>query len=161
MITAARELGGRRAAGGEDLAHSVAAGEVLREIVAAAHSAQVHDATQTGGVGGIADVLGRDRLRRSEVAPCPDRVDEVVRRLAALECRREGVRLEHVTGERLHVVGPLVALGSARRTCEHPHPIARLEQLRHETAADVTGGAEHEHVAAALVGHDQVPQNVW
>ena len=129
MITAARSSVVAVSAGGEDLAHVVPAGEVLRQLVAASHAAQVDDPAQPGDVGCVAHVTGGGRLGRGEVAAGTDRVDEVVRRVAALEGRGKGVGFEHVTREQLHAVGPLVALGPAGRTGQHPHLVSGVEEL--------------------------------
>ena len=104
MITAARELGRRCAARGEDLAHLVPARQVRRECVAASHAAEVHDAAQSGGVGRVAHVPRGGRFGRGEVVAGADGVDEVVHRVASFEGRCEGAGIEHVAREQPYAV---------------------------------------------------------
>ena len=93
------ELGGRRAARGEDLAHLVAARQMRGECVAASHAAEIHDAAAPGGVGGVARIQRGDRFGRGEVAAGADGVDEVADRVAPFEGRSEGAGIEHVPDE--------------------------------------------------------------
>ena len=84
-------------------------------------------------------------------------MDEVV---GDVDARQGGVEVGSVAGvalDDLDVVGPRVVAQPAGSADQAAHPVAGREQLGHETAPDVAGGAGDEDTAGAALGSARSP----
>ena len=97
-----------------------------------------------------------DGVRRREVgllesAPLRHRVDEVVQHVDVRGCLGERRGIRRRPGDDLDLIAPVERGEAGGVAHEHPHAVARGEQARHEPAADVAGGAQHERARRRAV----------
>ena len=153
MMTAARSttVGTPRAE--QDLADLVARPQVRWRASSSGRrveAAEVDDPPHAGALGGRGE--GRGRL----AVACPrsrgraERVDEVVGDVDAVERARRASPAPSVAldASTWSIHGPATA---ARRAGQAAHPVAGGEQLGHQPAADVAGGAGHQAPSSSHV----------
>ena len=149
MTTAARSSVAGTGPAGQDPADLVAAREVRRQLTGCAvtQATEVDDLVHARGGRGIAEVLGRGAVASLPVRVRADRVDEVVGDVDPAEGLVERRTIEHVSLRDLDMLAPGlgVQLGGGARQASHL--ATRSVQLSDETAADVPGGAGHQHSA--------------
>src|SRR5689334_22826487 len=120
---AAREMRGERAAG------------------VVSQAAEVHDLSDFGVRGGIAEVLRRRTITLPPVRLRTDRVHQVVGRVDVVKARRERRTVEHVADDDLDVISPGLRVELLRGAGQAADTVARRDQLANQSPADVAGGA--------------------
>ncbi len=90
--------------------------------------------------------LGSEHVALGEPRTRPERVDQVVGRVHALERRRQRGGIERVAGDgrEARVIGEHAAGEARGRTSQAAHLVTVVEECRNQPATDVAGGAGDE-----------------
>lgn len=127
---------------------------MMGEVLAATEPAEVDDTAGSGVGRSVAEVESAAPVLLLETrgAAAAHRVDEVVRRIAAGQCRPEGDRVEDVATHDLHSVSPRIVCKPPRVAHHTTDLVTGFEQRRHEPPSDVSGGAGDEDTHHRSVG---------
>lgn len=138
------QRGGGDPRGQEDAAHFGAGPQVRGQRVLGysgrGQPAQVDDPPDSGGARLLAEDPGRASVGLFETPPGAQRVHQVVRDVHPLHRRAHGHLVRHVPAHDLRLPGPWMVPQPARRAGQTAHGMPGRQQLRHQPAAQVTGG---------------------
>jgi hypothetical protein len=149
------ELGDRHARLAQRLPGLLARAQVLRErAVRIAESAEIHQAVHAGPFGGVAEGPRRPCVADLEVVAAAHAVNEVIRGVDLRQRGGERRLVEHVTGNRLHLVGPGAPLQPPRIAHHAADVVAGSQQAGDKPPTHVSGrpGNQDSHVGSLPLG---------
>lgn len=121
-------------------------GELPLRYAGRGKAAEIDDTPDARGVGLFGEDPGGLAVGPLEAGSGAEGVDEVVGDVDVPHGVADGLGVGHVAAYGLGPVGPGVVAQFRGRTGEAAHPVPGVQQLRHEPAADVAGGAGDQTV---------------
>ena len=144
----------------QDVAHLDARTEVTRQLAVRMQPAEVHDPSDAGARGLRGDDLRDLPVGVLEPAPGRHRVDEVVEDVDVRGRPGHGIRVRRIAGDDLDLAAPREAFRPFGVARQDAHPVPRGQEPGHESAADVSRGAQHERAGRGSVGPRHRPEGL-
>ena len=121
--------------------------QVGRQVVRPfTQSAQINDPLDTNFSRGPSKVFRRLTIALLESSlSAAHRMNQVVCGPTTIESRIQRAAIEHITGHDLNSIAPAASGDFPRVSCQAPNGVSVRNQLRYETATDVTAGARDEY----------------